>query len=227
MTCKRDPVEAISTCPRLAGIFEALTTLGFDALFLYDGEEHVFLKSQVLSPSIKAALGERSILEVMQRNNPFNIEEILRADFWAFGPNPFRCRLSMNVCIDERIGFFVNAQLTPMRLTGEEQLRFFVFSLQHSAFNRLDVTLIDTESKRRWLYDTRRHAFELREKPLLSPEALELVRLASLGLREDEIARAMHYSTASIKKKKSAIFDEVGTNNMAQVISYARLHHLL
>lgn len=214
-------------CPTLLSVFESFAILGFDALFLYDRELKTLVANKIMSRRIKAAVGELTRLDLIDRNCLFRIDALRKANVWEISENPYTCRLSMNVCIDKGMSFFVHIQGIPVCLDINEKVRFVLLSVQYSALTESNVILKDLSADRVWKYSVAQQRFLPISTPFFSDVELEILRLTSLGFTEQQISRHIFKSLPAIKKHKSAMFDRLNVRNIVQVISYARLHHLM
>lgn len=227
MQCCTRFSQELSLCSNIEATFEAFTTLALDAVFLYDRQKNIFLREIIRSQIILKILKEQTFFEIIEKNNPFNMDDLRRCDYWSFSSHLYLSRLSMNVCIDRKRKLYVNFQTVPISWGEDERMRYFICTLRFSARENLNIMLLDTFTRMYWDYSLSEKKFIGHSTPLFCDNELEILRLSSLGMTEKEIAEVIHCSVPSIKKRKKLLFERLGIENISQALSLARLHHIL
>lgn len=129
---------------------------------------------------------------------------------------------------ENNIDVLVNHKLTPIDVSEDGKLSkiicFVYYSLHKTAGN---ICVTCNLNDHYWEYNLDSEKWIEKEKIVLKPREIEVIRLYLQGLNIDEIARKLFVSPNTVKFHRSKLFEKIGVNNINEAISFVISNNLL
>lgn len=122
----------------------------------------------------------------------------------------------------------VQQSLTPLHLNEEGRAWLVVSISKLSTYGDIgNVVVFKNNTTQTWYYSFASRKWVGHKYKLLTDTEQQILRMASLGKKEDEICEAINHSKASLKSIKRKIYEKMEVTNMTQALSFAVTHGMI
>lgn len=201
------------------------------AEFLFVSTSPLFLNG--LSCEQVKELGYAYYEQFVDRDDLIRLFEINQAGFDFFHQLPIEERLLHSISYTFHIKqssnrkVLVNHKLTPILLSPQNNIWLALCIVTPASSNNNEVIIIKENSNIIYQFSEEAKYWKEKDPYTLTEKEQEILRRASQGYTNDEIAQQLFITIDTIKYHKKNIFEKFNVRNTAEAIAFASTHHLL
>lgn len=118
--------------------------------------------------------------------------------------------------------------MTPAFLNKEGRIWIAVFISKISTHSEAgNAVIFKINSTQSWHYSFATRKWIEKKQKLLSATELQILRLATLGKKENEICEIIHRSKDALKSMKRKIYKKIEVDNITEAVSFAITHGMI